>query len=459
MRLTLALLAVLIASCTFITATGFDECKVDTDCAASSVCMEKYCIKMEDGCTRGAGDFTVTDHVKLAAILPLSADSMGTRDESQYAGLNSYVMALEEMNRNAGTGAHPFAMYVCDTQRSSDIAKKQAKWMAEELKVPALIAGGSQQALDIAGASRAAHAMVMSARATSPALVDAFQTATDGLLWRTAPPDSLQGRVLANLILTDPTYTGTTKVGIIYVDDAYGTGLLSELRRKLQAGGKTVTSAPITAGMDVTSAVATIATAAPQVTVVIAVTDDTKRVLDAAFKTTQLKKSAGHKWAFADASKNPSIFTVTGAPAELQGSLGTAPAQGQGIAYPTFSGAYSTKFHIDPGTYAFTANSYDAMYLLGLCASYASSSDRTLDGPTMASAMNRMSSGPQHTIEPTEYVAMRNAINAGQSIDVEGNSGSLAYIPDAGAPYAKIEEWRIADGGFETVANIDPPTN
>lgn len=456
----IAFAALAAGSCSFTTATGFDECKVDTDCGASSACVEHYCIRLVEGCTRGFGDFKTTDHIVFAAVLPLT-DTMGVRDESEFAGLNAFNQAIEEMNQRNGANGRNFALYVCDTQRDSDRAKNQARWMAEQLKVPAVLTSGSQQSLDVSEATRSTATMIMSATATSPELVAQFHSNTQDLLWRTAPPDTLQGRVLANLLLNDPYYAGANKIGIVYVSDAYGQGLQAELRTKL-TGLKTLVTAPFVSGMDVSPAVnGLISGGAVNATVVIAVTTDTKKILASAFAKPELGRDAGHRWAFADASKDPDILTVPGAPFQLAGSLGTAPAQGAGTPYPTFRDSYRIKFNgLDPSNYSFTSHSYDAMYLLGLAASYATGGTRTLSGRTMADAMGKLiSTGPTINIEPARFSDLRNALTAGQAINIEGNSGALDFIPDAGAPFSLIEEWRIADGGFSVVTLIDPPMN
>lgn len=366
------------------------------------------------------------------------------------------------MNQQGGAGnGRVFALWVCDTQRLTDVTKTQAAWLAEKLQVPAMLTSGSQQSLDVSQATRSFGTMIMSPTATSPTLVAQFHSEAQDLLWRTAPPDTLQGRVLANLLLTDPAYAGVSRVGIIYVGDAYGQGLFSELRNRLM-NMRIVVSAPFTSGMDVTPAVNGLGGAQPvDATVVIGVTSDTKNILTAAFAKPELGRDAGHQWAFADASKDPDILTVPGARFQLAGSLGTAPAQGAGLPFPAFRDAYRIKFGIDPSSFSFTSHSYDAMYLLGLAASYASSNGRTLNGRTMAEGMTKLvSTGPAVNIEPASFSSMRNTISAGQPLNVEGNSGKLDFIPDAGAPYSLIEQWRIeADGGFSIVSLIDPPTN
>jgi branched-chain amino acid transport system substrate-binding protein len=444
-----------LSSCTFITATGFDECKVDSDCSADKACVDSYCVALPSGCKKANGSFDKPDRIAFAAVLPLTTDAMGTKDDSEQAGLNAFTLAVDEMNQRMGANGHNFALFVCDTQKNGDIAKTQSTFMSGTAGVPALLTSGSQQTITVSEATRGDGTMVMSATSTAPDLIAEF-AASGGLLWRTAPPDTLQARVLALELTTQPRYgyDGGTSLGIVYVDDAYGQGLSAELKAHLPAA----TAVPVT---DPASAIGTLkGQGATGITVLIAVAADAKPFLSAAFNDAAFRRDAGHAWAFADAAKDPDILTVANAPYELSGSLGTAPAQGAGAAYPIFRDSYLAKFGIDPSDFSFTSHSYDAMYLLGLGASYGTGTGRTLSGRTMADAMNLVSSGPMLELRPTDYVSMSNALASGMSINVEGNSGHLDFIPDAGAPYSPMELWEIEDdGGFQTDAIVDPPTN
>jgi ABC-type branched-subunit amino acid transport system substrate-binding protein len=63
---------------------------------------------------------------------------------------------------------------------------------------------------------------------------DIFTTYNDhGLYFRTAPPDKLQARALADLILED----GNNTVGILALNDPYGTGLADNTKQNLIDGG------------------------------------------------------------------------------------------------------------------------------------------------------------------------------------------------------------------------------
>src|SRR5690606_39166429 len=63
----------------------------------------------------------------------------------------------------------------------------------------------------------------------------------NGLYWRTAPSDVLQGEVLGNLIAGD----GAETVGMIVLNDAYGTGLACFAKDAFEAAGGEVVAASL----------------------------------------------------------------------------------------------------------------------------------------------------------------------------------------------------------------------
>ena len=58
-------------------------------------------------------------------------------------------------------------------------------------------------------------------------------TTTTVLYFRTAPPDVLQARALADLVIND----GNNSVGILALNDPYGTGLAENTKNNLIASG------------------------------------------------------------------------------------------------------------------------------------------------------------------------------------------------------------------------------
>ena len=88
----------------------------------------------------------------------------------------------------------------------------------------------------------------MSPTATSPALteIDGLEStdAVPGLLWRTAPPDDLQGAVLAAYIFSDATTTGDDKpalkpIDVVFEEGPYGTALAYVFSEEYKARGGT----------------------------------------------------------------------------------------------------------------------------------------------------------------------------------------------------------------------------
>ncbi|MFM9876889.1 MAG: ABC transporter substrate-binding protein, partial [Rhodoglobus sp.] len=71
--------------------------------------------------------------------------------------------------------------------------------------------------------------------------IDFTDYADDGLYWRTAPSDVLQGEVLGNLIAED----GVQNLGIIELNDSYGTGLTAKITETFEAAGGTVVASPL----------------------------------------------------------------------------------------------------------------------------------------------------------------------------------------------------------------------
>src|SRR5439155_10450195 len=120
----------------------------------------------------------------------------------------------------------------------------------------------------------------------------------------------------------------------------------------------------------VTSAVNDLAAFAPQLTVLIGFPEDDTRIIDAALSSHPgLTRAQGHRWFFSDSAKDPALLTATTKP-EVDGSYGTAPAQGDPAnpAFTNFTDRFSSKYHVDATQYSFTSHSYDAMYLVGLAA-------------------------------------------------------------------------------------------
>lgn len=453
------------ASCTFTTATGFNDCDTDSQCSNDQVCLEHYCINMTVGCRRQTGEFSSNNRVVFAATLPLSSTPDGSViDQSEQQGLNALALAVEEGNLRDGIKGKKFALVFCNTGGDDALAKQQVEWLATQLKVPAVVTSGSGQTIAIANVAASHDVMVISATSTSPELIGTFQS-NKQLVWRTAPSDSLQARVMADLIEADypvPSDGGvaTTKIGIAYVNTTYGQGLSAGLRARLPARFQ-VKEVFYELNGDITQAVNDLNVFGPRTTMVVGFPPDLRAIITLAKTKPALAKASGHRWLFSDSAKDPALLTDVTLP-ELSGSFGTAPAQGAGATFPSFKDRFFGKYNADPANFSFTSHSYDAMYLLMLSAAWASASNAPdggggFNGLGMVEGMRAVSSGAPYSLAPNSFTGAVTAMQARMSIDVEGASGKLNFDLDAGAPSSPYELWFVeTDGGLSTTKLVEP---
>jgi branched-chain amino acid transport system substrate-binding protein len=245
----------------------------------------------------------------------------------------------------------------------------------------------------------------------------------DNLYWRTAPSDLLQGEVLGNLIAED----GASTLGMIVLNDAYGTGLQKVTKETFEgAGGTVVAEAMFNTGDTNFSA---------QVSEVMAQKPDAIALItfDEVYTIVPALKDAGF-----DMSK---IYLVDGnlkqfgadLPEDsLTGSKGTTPGPVlEDDFQDRLNAAYQEELKgagpLDDFSYA--AESYDAVILLALAALAAGSTD----GADIASKMQEVSGGSGNGEKATDFASAAQIILDGGVADYDGYSGPITF-DDAGDP-------------------------
>jgi branched-chain amino acid transport system substrate-binding protein len=456
--------SVLATGCSFTTAAGLDECETSADCGSDQVCTERVCLPLPVGCGKLYGS-TDPNAIQMGALVPLhtSTDPNAGVDESDEQALNAALLALDEVNQR-GVGGRQIALHVCDTSNDAERTRKQAAWLVGDKKVVAVLTAGSSQTLEAAKVTVPKGVLTMSYSASSPeltALPDTYQGST-GLVWRTSPSDAIQGRVIADL-LKDPSRFGTlTRVGILYVDDPYGQGLFNIISERLNSGSNRVANRgyfyprhgdikEVLTQLDMTYD--------PDLTVLIGFADDATAILEEAATRTNLKRESGHKWFFSDSVKDATVLADPDAAREAQQFHGTAPAQGTGQAFSTFSSRFNDKYKKDPGKYAYTSNAYDAMYLMALSAAYSQGMSNSVTGVKMAEGLTKVSTGTSSTstqLTNSNFTYLSAELAAGRSVNVDGASGALDFDATGEAP-SPVELWQVQDNNFVTVSTINPP--
>jgi branched-chain amino acid transport system substrate-binding protein len=457
----LSLSTALLTGCSFTTASGLSECETTADCDKDMVCSNHFCLPQPALCGVLEGD-TSSNAVPIGAALPMSLSSIDPnlgKDESEVQGLNAIKLALKEIN-DRGAAGKKLALHVCDTASDPVLTEKQVRWLVDEKKVVALLTGGSRQTQLAAAITLPKGVLTMSSSATSPELT----TLQDmGLLWRTAPSDAIQGKVIANLLLNDPAFSSVTRVGILYLDDAYGQGLYNVIDGQLDGTRILVDGAQYARKLEsgaVDVPLNKVDAFNPDLTIIIGFEDDVKKFIKrAATSSTNMKAADGHRWFFSDSAKDPALLSDADVRSQIQGAYGTAPAQGAGQAYSSFRSRFITENpNTDPSNYAFTSHSYDSMYLLGLAVAYSQGTSNSVTGTKMAEGLTKVSSGTSIQLTSSNFTQAASELAAGRSIDVEGASGSLQFDAAGEAP-SPIELWQVdvPNNTFRFVRNVPPP--
>ncbi|HZN20053.1 MAG TPA: ABC transporter substrate-binding protein [Micromonosporaceae bacterium] len=140
------------------------------------------------------------------------------------------TLAITEINDAGGVLGKPVVVEHKDDGTSAEKAKAATEELIDKGVDVIIGAGGSSVSKAVLPQVTAAGVIMISPSATSDeltALPDA------NLFFRTAPPDTLQAKALADVVLRD----GGQKLFIVAREDSWGTGLAASLRTDLVASG------------------------------------------------------------------------------------------------------------------------------------------------------------------------------------------------------------------------------
>jgi ABC-type branched-subunit amino acid transport system substrate-binding protein len=173
--------------------------------------------------------------LKVGGLLPQTG-SLAFLGPPEFAGAE---LAIADINAAGGVLGKPVEYSPGDSgDTSTDTASQTADRLLGE-GVDAIIgAASSSVSLTVIDKITAAGVVQFSPANTSLKLVD---YPDHSLYFRNAPPDDLQGNVIAQLVIDD----GVQSAYILALDDAYGTSLQGVIEAALKAGGVDVVGSKI----------------------------------------------------------------------------------------------------------------------------------------------------------------------------------------------------------------------
>jgi branched-chain amino acid transport system substrate-binding protein len=379
-------------------------------------------------------------------------------------------LAVKEMDSaGGGLDGRLAAVVFCDIAKNTNYdalerpaaAVESAKFLAGTLGVSAIVgpsaSGDTQQVWE---AIRTTGTVVISPAATSPALATLEPAATDeapGFLWRVAPPDSLQGSVIA----ADMLERMVTEVVIIRETGAYGEGLAQVFQEAFTKGGGKATIVSISADTQLGEAAAMAATStASDILFISSQQDWIIKFLNAAsgqagYMTKQLFLT--------DAAANAAVLTgAAGAAALFPNVHGTRPAPRSmdDFVYASFFGNYKAEYSPeDPSAATFSAHSYDATWLVLYGAAWSILREGKLTGLGTARGLRKVSSGAATQILTSSWPTVIAKFRAGESVNLSGASGEIDFDPTTKSVTAPIEVWKIAtDTGTPAITRVTVKT-
>jgi branched-chain amino acid transport system substrate-binding protein len=250
------------------------------------------------------------------------------------------------------------------------------------------------------------------------------------LYWRTAPSDVLQGEVLGNLIAED----GNATLGLIVLNDSYGTGLAQFTKDAFTAaGGEVVAEALFNEGDSSFDAQISEVTAANPDAIALITFDQAKIITPALVGAGY----PGDKLYFVDG--NLADYSADWAPGLVAGSKGTLP----GLDVGTLGDFTDRLLEVDPNLtdYSYAAESYDAVVLLAL-ASYAANST---DGTEIAKYLQQVSGGSGDGEKVTSFEEGIKLLDEGKQIDYDGPSGPITFDENGDPTEATIGIFQYND--------------
>jgi len=162
----------------------------------------------------------------IGGLLPKTGQLAG-----MYAPLAAGVhLAVKEINDAGGVLGEPVVFIDGDDGTDPEVASGTVDRLLAA-KVNVIIgAGASGVTKAVLPKVTGAGVLMISPSATSDELTSIED---DGLFFRTAPPDRLQARALADIVLRD----GVRKIFMVVRDDSWGQGLYENLRTQLTSAG------------------------------------------------------------------------------------------------------------------------------------------------------------------------------------------------------------------------------
>ncbi len=469
----MALLSV--ASCS-LTKTSFDECKTNEQCRGAfgnlQVCGgDGICegIKPNARCSVAFPEDLLARPKNFPKAIIVGV-LMDRSVESQRAREDAVRLAARQVNEEKGIDGRGFGVVFCDVAedvkydslKRTEAAVASARYLADSVGVPAIVGpSSSTDAIAVFDALKTSNVLVISPSATSPALtgrdVASATDASPGLLWRTAPPDTLQGEAMSRHIRA--AFPQVSSVAVINERGPYGDALAKVFADSFAREGRTVKPFAFDTGSTGQRDAAVVDAGGSALPVVLFISSQTSDAVAFLNSAATLQSYATVNMFLTDSAANKDLLSgASGARALFPRVAGSRPAVPAGPVFELFRTSFTAAFKQDPNTFSFVPHTFDAAWLTFYGAAYALKRENNINGGAIARGLRRLSAGAEVRIGPGSWTGIVTDLGAGKTVNVTGASGVLDFDPVTEETSGLVDIWKIsADGAaIETLSTIDP---
>ena len=378
--------------------------------------------------------------LKIGTLLPATG-SLAYLGPPEFAGVD---LAVKEIDAAGGVLGQPVVNEYGDSgDTETDIASQTVDSHLQKGVQAIIGAASSGVTFTVIDKITSNGVLQISPANTAPSLTD---YPDNGLYFRTAPSDALQGAVQAGNAIDNGFTSGAT----IARKDPYGEGLQNAFIAEFEAGGGTITTAltydPTAASFE--AEVAEIAAGNPEFVQVVGFDESVKLIQE------MIKQGVGPQDVqiyLADGNLSTTAFkdfpkdTMTGV-------IGTVPTGDPSVDVEAFNGRLLEQ---DPALtdFAYGAQAYDATVLVALAAEYAGCAD----GTAIAAAMPMIANADAGGEACGTYADCLAIIQAGGQPNYDGVTGPLDFNEYGDPKAATIDVVQyLTNTKFESIEVVGP---
>lgn len=378
--------------------------------------------------------------LKIGTLLPATG-SLAYLGPPEFAGVD---LAVKEIDAAGGVLGQPVVNEYGDSgDTETDIASQTVDSHLQKGVQAIIGAASSGVTFTVIDKITSNGVLQISPANTAPSLTD---YPDNGLYFRTAPSDALQGAVQAGNAIDNGFTSGAT----IARKDPYGEGLQNAFIAEFEAGGGTITEAltydPTAASFE--AEVAKIAATNPEFVQVVGFDESVKLIQE------MIKQGIGPQEVqiyLADGNLSTTAFkdfpkdTMTGV-------IGTVPTGDPSVDVEAFNGKLLEQ---DPALtdFAYGAQAYDATVLVALAAEYAGCAD----GTAIAAAMPMVANADAGGEACGTYADCLAIIQAGGQPNYDGVTGPLDFNEYGDPKAATIDVVQyLTNTKFESIEVVGP---